>query len=174
MPLFEVLPGLPPYGHSPTPFPGSGYGAHRQGFVVRFNGDAADSWVGNFQPGLNNFSGAFVHPDGKRVVVVSGGNIYIVDPQTKIAEESGGMVRSVIPIPEMNALLLDEDIYLSLIRVGGGWQTKRLSWDGIRNLAVASGFATGEGWRYDDTWHQFSVSLETGQLSGGAYDGPDY
>lgn len=43
-----------------------------------------------------------------------------------------------------------------------GWHTK---------LSVAGDFATGgEGWRYDETWHKFIVSLETGASEGGAYD----
>jgi hypothetical protein len=31
----------------------------------------------------------------------------------------------------------------------------------------------GEGWRYDDTWHKFTVALDTGASKGGAYDGPE-
>src|ERR1051325_10784316 len=115
MAAFEVLPGLPPYGPAAKPFPVSGYRAHSQGFVVQFLGEKAGTWVGNFQPGLTSFSGAYEHPDGRHIVVVSGGDIYVVDPDTKTAENFGGMVEAVTPLPEKNALLFAENIYLSLI-----------------------------------------------------------
>lgn len=173
MAAFELLPGLPPYGPAAKPFPVSGYRAHSQGLVVQFVSEKVGKWVGNFQPGLTNFSGAYEHPDGRHVVVVSGGDTYVVDPDTQTAEDFRGMVESVTPVPEKNALLFAEGIYLSLIGPRGRWRTKRLSWDGIRNLSVAGDFATGEGWRYDETWHKFMVSLDTGALNGGAYDGPE-
>jgi hypothetical protein len=130
--------------------------------------------VGNFQPGITRFSGAFAHPDEIHVVVVSGGDIYVVDPESKSAQELGRMVVSVTPIPERSALLLDETLRLSLIdRTGLKWRTQRLSWDGIRNLTVTAGFIRGEGWRYDGTWHEFEASLETGETNGGACAGPE-
>jgi hypothetical protein len=174
MASFEVLLGLPPYGPMAKPFPASGYGAFRQGFVVQFESEKIGTWVGNFQSGLTTFSGAYDHPDGKLVVIVAGGAIYIVDPDTQAAEESGGMVSSVIQVSEKNALLFNDNIYLSLISSHGNWQTKRLSWDGIRNLSISGDFVLGEGWRYDDTWHEFSVSLANGSHSGGAYDGSEF
>jgi hypothetical protein len=174
VPTFEVVPGLPPYGPAAIPFPVSGRGAHMQGFVVRFTPTAGDSWVGNFQSGMTRFSGAYAHPDARHVLVVSGGQVYVVDPDGRSAEELGGMVASVIPIPERSALLLEEGLWLSLIDPTGlRWRTRRLSWDGIRNLSVEANFIRGEGWRYDDTWHEFQVSLSTGDTKGGAYAGPE-
>lgn len=49
------------------------------------------------------------------------------------------------------------------------WKTKRLSWDGIRNIELALGSLKGEGWHYDETWHRFEVNLETGESVGGVY-----
>ena len=168
------MPGLPPYGPMAIAFPMSGHGAHRQGFVVRFWPKTGDPWVGNFQPGLTRFSGAHAHPDAMHVVVVSGGDIYVVDPEAKAAQELGGMVVSVTTLPERSALLFDETLSLSLIDPTGlQWRTRRLSWDGIRNLSVAGDLIRGEGWRYDDTWHEFEVSLDTGNAKGGAYAGPE-
>jgi len=34
-------------------------------------------------------------------------------------------------------------------------------------------FAVGEARHFDDTWHPFSVDVQSGQAKGGAYDGPD-
>ncbi len=167
---FEVLSGLPPYGPGAKAFPASGHDAFREGLVVRFESRKIGSWVGNFQAGLTSFSGAYTHPDGCHVLVISGGDVYSVDPDTQIAEVSGGMVYSVRQLPKLNALLFDEGIYLSLIRSNGFWQTRRLSWDGIRNISISDAFIVGEGWGIEDRWHEFSVSLADGSHTGGAYD----
>ena len=171
---FEVLSGLPPYGPMAKPFPASGYGAFRQGFVVRFESKKFGTWVGNFQADLTTLSGVYEHPAGNHVLVVAGGAIYVVDPDTQTAEESGGMVSSVIQVSERNALLFEEGIYLSLISPNDNWRTERLSWDGIRNLSISGDFVLGEGWHYDDTWHEFSVSLANGSYTGGAYDESEF
>lgn len=84
------------------------------------------------------------------------------------------MVSSVTQVSEENALLFEEGIFLSLISPRGNWRTERLSWDGIRNLSVSGDFILGEGWRYDDTWHKFSVSLANGSHTGGAYDEAEF
>ena len=174
MALFKVLLGLSPYGPMAKPFPASGYGSFREGYVVQLESKMFGTWIGNFQPGLTSFSGAYEHPDGKHVVIVSGGTIYIVDPETQVAEESGGSISSVILVSEKNALLFEDSIFLSFIGPHDSWQSKRLSWDGIRNVSVSGEFALGECWRYDDTWHEFSVSLSDGSHTGGAYDPSEF
>ena len=70
---YDVLPGLPPYGPLPELFSETGSDTHREGFVVKFFPDASEAWVGNFQPGITSFRGAFPHPDKRHVVVVAGG-----------------------------------------------------------------------------------------------------
>lgn len=174
MAAFEVLTGLPAYGPMAKSFPASGFGAHSQGFVVEFKSDKFGSWIGNFQLGPTTFSAAYDHPDAKRIVVVAGGNVYVVDPETQMAEESGGMVLSATRLKEKNALLFEDCTNISLISAHGSWQTKRLSWDGIRNLTISGEFVSGEAWRYDETWHEFSVSLIDGSHLGGAYDDTEF
>src|SRR5579862_3727170 len=108
MAAFEVLPGLPSYGPMAKPFPTSGYASHSQGFVVQFSSAKTGIWTGNFQFGLSNFSNVYDHPDGKRVLVISGGDVYAVDPELQLAEEIGGMVNSVIHIPDKHGLMLEQ------------------------------------------------------------------
>ena len=77
---FKILAGLPVYGDLPEQFSATGIGMHREGFVVQFfPSEKIASWIGNFQRGLNFFDEAFEHPDGSSVVVVAGGECYIVD-----------------------------------------------------------------------------------------------
>jgi hypothetical protein len=96
--------------------------------------------------------------------------VYVVDPDTETAQCCRiGMVVSVVPIPDVNALLLNEVVRLSLISAAGiNWRTRRLSWDGLRNLVVIKDFVHGEGWSPDGIWHKFEVSLDTGEAVGGA------
>jgi hypothetical protein len=172
---FEVLPGLPTYGPMAKTFSATGQGMHCEGFVVRFMGRTFESWVGNFQPGLTKFSGVHEHPDAKHVIVISGGEGYIVDPELQtVSMNLGGMINSVTPIPDKKALLFEEVIHLRLIDPSGiKWCTKRLSWDGIRNISVDEGNILGEAADYTDTWYPFKVSLDTGKVNGGAYSGPN-
>jgi len=81
--LFEVLPGLSGVGPYPEQFSATGKGTHREGFVVRFHPHLSESWVGNFQSVLHGFTGVLLHPDGRTVIVVSGGQAYHVDPETR-------------------------------------------------------------------------------------------
>jgi hypothetical protein len=173
VPEFKVLAGLPGDGPSPIPFPASGRGRHREGYVVQFPLGSGDSWIGNFQLGTTKFTGCFEHPDQIHVVVVSGGEVYIVNPASRSAQELGGTVKSVLSVGDAEGLLLEEGLWLTYLNESGlKWRTRRLSWDGIRNLLVQDGVATGQAWRYDNTWHDFKVALESGATEGGAYTGP--
>ena len=50
------------------------------------------------------------------------------------------------------------------------WQTRRLSWDGLRNLALDGDDLIGEAYDpTDQSWHAFSVDLSTGEAQGGSY-----
>src|SRR4051794_19170072 len=89
-PIFEVLPGLPAYGPSAEPFTATGQGAHREGFVVRFTSPDGGSWVGNFQRGLSRYDDLQAHPDGRNVLVVAGGQGYVVDPADRARRDYFG------------------------------------------------------------------------------------
>jgi hypothetical protein len=170
MATFEVLAGLPPYGPMAKPFPASGRGSFRQGVVVRFQSETLGAWIGNFQVGFTSCFGVHAHPNRNHVLVVAGGTVYSVEPDTQTAEISDDGVYSVMAVPEKDALLFEDGISLNLMSCGTNWRTKRLSWDGIRNLCVAGDFVRGEGWHFDESWHEFVVSLATGSHTGGAYE----
>src|SRR5262245_57480504 len=99
VPRYEVLHGLPPYGPPAEPFTATGQGAHREGFVVRFTDDDGDRWVGNLQPGLGGINAVVDHPDGRRAIVVAGGQGYIVDPNDRSSRSYfGGQIGWIIPL----------------------------------------------------------------------------
>lgn len=169
---FEVLPGLPGVGPVPEQFTATGQGTHSEGFVVRFNPRSSESWVGNFVSGFVGYTGAFTHPDGRTVVIISGGQAYQVDPATrKLLRHFGGGITEAIIEPSRKLLILSDGIRLwALDASGQRWETERLSWDGTRSLRIEGQAVTGEA--YDpmgDKWIPFSVCLETGKVNGGSY-----
>jgi hypothetical protein len=170
--FFEVLPGLPGFGPIPEQFTATGHGTHSEGFVVRFNPRSSDRWVGNFVSGFAGYTGAFIHPDGRTAIIISGGQAYHVDPATRsLLRHFGGGITEAIVDANRNLLILSDGIRLwALDRSGQRWETERLSWDGTRGLRIEGQVVAGEA--YDpmgDKWVPFAVSLETGKVNGGSY-----
>jgi hypothetical protein len=84
---FRRLPGLPPYGRIATTFPPQWGGCVREGLVVEFAPNDRDSWVGNFRPGLGGVDDVRSHPNGRDVIVISNGSLWIVEPTSRTAKE---------------------------------------------------------------------------------------
>jgi hypothetical protein len=170
---FEQLPGLPATGPWPVQFSATGQGTHREGFVVRISPDHGESWVGNFQPGLTGYRAVHRHPNGRHLIVISGGQGYVIDPERKtLAELVGGAIKSVHPYVAQALLVLDQQgvAFFAIGRAGRVWHTRRLSWDGFRNVEYREREITGEGWNVmDQKWQPFQVDVRTGRSSGGAY-----
>jgi hypothetical protein len=111
--------------------------------------------------------------DERFILVFAGGQGYLVNPESRSIEKYiGGAVLSVQRIEDPDALVLNhQNLAFEAIAASGTlWRTKRLSWDGFRNVEYSADTITGEGWNaFGDTWEPFVVSLKSGQASGGAY-----
>src|SRR5262245_5158984 len=171
---YEILPGLPPYGPEALPFSANGMGAHGEGFVVRFHPQAHSSWVGNFQPGLTDIYSVVPHPDKKRTIVIAGGQAYVIDPQAPAKwTHFGGSINVAHPIPELDAILFGNGLWLELLGPESMiWQTRRISWDGMRDLKFQGLTLNGRSRCLDHTWSDFAVDLVEGTVTGGSYNGP--
>jgi hypothetical protein len=91
----NTLEGLPPYGDLPQQFSATGLGMHREGYVVQFRPETLDEWVGNFQRGLGSLEGVYEHPDPSLLVVVAGGQGYVLDLGTRSLKQTfGGMLNT--------------------------------------------------------------------------------
>jgi hypothetical protein len=166
----EVLGGLPPYGPLPAQFCAGGHGTHREGFVVQFGGRTG-VWVGNFQPGVTGFDVALAHPDGRSVIVVAGGQGYVIDPSSRQLTAIFGV--DITGVIQNGAEQLVFSTFTNLEafgRDGAQWRTRRLSWDGLRSLRVEGEDLVGEGWTFaGDQWISFRVDLTSGTAVGGAF-----
>lgn len=146
---------------------------HREGLVVEFGADEKGGhWVGNFQPGLTRFSGIFTHAGALDATVLAGGQGYRVNMVTgALLGEFGGDIETATDVPSLGCVLFFSPTDVELHRRSGGaaWRSRRISWDGFRNLSLQGGELKGEAWMFDDTWHPFTVALATGVVEGGSY-----
>jgi hypothetical protein len=157
LPLWEVLDGLPVYGPMAEPVSATGAGIHREGLVVRFSASTGN-WVGNFQRGASVLDQVFVHPNGRHVVVVAGGIAYVVDAETHdLVEHFDGAIEEIIPMPAHGFVLLGNGLWFeALDPTGTAWRSRRISWDGMRNVSLAGGVVRGEAYApegADGTWY---------------------
>lgn len=162
--MASLLPGLPPYGPTATPVPAA-WGGWREGVVVSFG-----TWTANVQPGIGGRTQVMPHPDGVRALVFAAGDAWEIDPVSREAACVATAVDAVLAVPGSADLVLSEQ-GLWLLRLGPDgavWRTRRLAWDGLRGLAVEGDMIVGEAWDLPDLWVAVSVTLATGEATGGA------
>jgi hypothetical protein len=174
-PTFEVLPGLPTYGPNAEPFTATGQGAHREGFVVRFTAPDGGSWVGNFQRGLSGFDDVRAHPNGRDVLVIAGGQGYIVDPVDRSQRAYfGAQIDTALRRDDPPMVIFGNGLWFEAFdALGLRWRSSRISWDGMREAALHENQITGEAWSpLEDRWLPFTLDADTGTFVGGSYCGP--
>lgn len=174
-PSFKILPGLPPYGDPAKPFPESWGKTGREGFVVQFRRSDGRTWCANFAAGIEQSQAVMQHPDGQRVLVINGGDVWSVDPDQGSAERIFVGVDRYWPVDNPVGLVLSRQ-QLAFARLGPGglmWHTRRLSWDGFDKVEISSDVIVGLAWSpLDEKWHPFEVDLRTGRSRGGSFNVP--
>ena len=168
------LPGLPPYGPPALAFPDAD--ACREGFVVEFvtnNG----KWVGNFRQGFTPERNSLHAELGSRaVLVISGDAGYLVDAEDRrLIRDLGCGIEGAWFIDDLGAMVISNGLWLEAFDADRVvWQSRRFSWDGLRNLSISGAVLTGEA--IDpmlNEWMPFTASLSTGEVEGGSYNGPE-
>jgi hypothetical protein len=167
----RILPGLPAYGALATPFPTEWGRFGREGTVVEFK-DEDFCWVGNFRAGLGGIELAEVHPNKREAVIVSGGDLWVVDPAQRVASCVLPAIDAAIEVRNPDGWLFSSQ-GLAIARFGPSgllWHTKRLSWDGFDQLALDGNELTGLAYNpMGDAWVPFRVDIRTGSSTGGSY-----
>jgi len=173
---FEILDGMPAHGPYPEQFSATGRGTHREGLVLRVRPPHAEAWVGNFQRGLTSYDVVHLHPNSRDLVVVAGGEGYIVEPSSRrLIATFGGQICWSRSFVEHRLLLFHNGLWFDAHGSSGPlWQTRRLSFDGIRVRSIEWPWLRGEAWTFDgDRWEPFAVDLRSGEASGGTYCFPE-
>jgi hypothetical protein len=152
-----------------VPFSATGRGLFSEGLVVRFQGSAEDSWVGNFARGLTGFSKVLRHPDGTRVLVISGGQAYDVNPDVRATVDAfGGWFVEAFELPNLRLVVLQTSIdFMAIGPCGRAWETRRMSIDGFRSVVVHEDRLQGEAWALGERWVPFEIDLNSGRVTGG-------
>lgn len=169
---FRILPGLPADGPPPKQFTYGDKRTHSEGVVVEFSPPSTASWVGNFQRGIGSYSGAVTHPNAHDVIVVAGGEGYVVDPQTAALKATFGGGICGLWMADSRLVILDDSgiRFSALAEHGWRWHTQRVSWDGFDNVTLDRERLLGQAWNaIDQCWQPFSIDLATGTVEGGAY-----
>jgi hypothetical protein len=169
---FQVLAGLPGTGPPALAFPASNRG-FSEGFIVEVCPPAGDPWIGNFAYGFTGHNAVYHHPDGKRLIVIAGGQDYLIEPTTKrlVGETTSGIsfscelrTRQVIVFGNMIRFWAEG-------RQGRAWTTPRLSWDGFADIEVDGEVLTGKWYSAPyETWHEFRMDLATGKVAGPTFE----
>ncbi|MBO9710689.1 MAG: hypothetical protein J7521_21005 [Caulobacter sp.] len=167
--IARKLPGLPPYGEPAKNFPDPD--AFREGLVVEFTPSTGERWIGNFATGGKRLDG--VHDDlgEAAVVVVSGGDVYLVDARERHVALVTPWVKTLRFEPDLGLFVLVDDCEVTALgRSGIKWRSRRVSWDGItevhRDGSVLKGLAH---YPQELPPAPFEIDLMTGEATGGSY-----
>jgi hypothetical protein len=141
-----------------------------QSVVLRVRPTNGEAWVGRFHGGPEGIDGVFATPNTEVLCVIVRGQGYWVPVYRPATFE---VVRS-IPIKEVlhdrRAIFFVSFTRLSAYGADGlMWSTEDVSWDGIKNVRVASTAIRGVGW--DSPARRevpFSVDIATGRVEGGS------
>jgi hypothetical protein len=108
--------------------------------------------------------------------VFADGVCYVIDPRRReLKQQIGGAIARVWEVSEPRGLVCGRQ-GIAFLRIGPAavaWHTRRLSWDGSRDVMLTTNRITGLAWKYDDTWVPFEVNLITGASQGGSIQKDD-
>jgi len=173
--MLRRLPSLPGTGPIAITIPlGWGHGV-REGVVVEFQRADGSVWLANFAPGPWGVDNVLAHPNGRDVLVATGGPLWSVNPTTEEATELAPAVVGMWTLANPPRLLFNnQDLnFLCIGSTGVEWTSPRISWDGFRKLRLSDAAMDGEAWSpIDDVWKPFRVNLTDGTVTGGSYRPP--
>lgn len=167
---YEILPGLPGVGPLPEQFSSTGQGHHSEGFVIKFTSSSGESWVGNFQPAYTQLF-KVVDPWGQHILVVAGGQAYEVDPDSRQCVNTfGGSIEYLERVPDMNATIIGNGLWLESWGTNLNWKTRRIAWDGMCDLRIEGERLFGTALApHEDAAIPFWVDLTSGDVHYGSY-----
>ena len=177
---YKVLTELPANNLRVVYIPNEGAGVGRDGVMVKFIPPEGDSWIGIFAFGDMLPSGEckiYLGPGKHHLTIIAKGEAYIASPYDPSLFQT---VRScpvigAIPIPNRDLILFYDFTEISAYGENGlVWETKRISWDGIKINEVTSNEIIGQSWDAPNEEHvEFRVDLTNGFHKGGAAP-PEY
>jgi hypothetical protein len=144
---------------------------HSEGFIVEFTPAPDSTWIGNFQGGVSGVSDVLEHPDGTSLIVIARCQAYVVNPESReLLGTFGGTIESAIPVAGQSFIIFGNGLWFEGYGAAGClWRSRRISWDGMRDLSLHDDRLSGEAWGIEDVWLPFSLDIYNGECEGGAY-----
>lgn len=173
MATFRIDAGLPPYGPRALSFPDPD--AFREGLVVTFTTSKGDRWTGNFAYGPGQLDAVRDELGPRATLVVSHGAAYVVDVDRRGASEVTWPVDYIEYDPGQQLFVVANGLWFEGIGASGRvWQSRRISWDGMRSLRCDGLKISGEAYSPMGLpgWLPFELDLASGAVEGGSYNGP--
>ena len=169
---FRILPDIPVNSY-PEKFSAIDNIINGKELVVEILPDLGEEWLGCFQPGKSEFSGVYQHPNRIDLIIISGGQGYIINPEThRLKETVGGEIIEAIELPERRTILFQDTLgFISYYETGFLWRNQTLSWHSIRQLKLDGGLLVGECQRsINANWEPFWLDSHTGEFDLAIYD----
>jgi hypothetical protein len=139
--------------------------------VVEFETDAG-KWVANFSGGLGRLRLADLHPNQRDAVVVTDGDLWVVELESRQAQRLLPAIDFAIDVDDPPGWIFSRQ-GLAFARLGPKgllWHTRRLSVDGFDQVRIEGDRLTGLACFPADDWRPFSVDVRSGKLQEGADD----
>ena len=118
-------------------------------------------------------TGVWSCPDEEEICAVAGGYAYIArasTPETCSVIALKPVVEVITAVPAELLLFVGFHRILAWGRGGVAWETERLSWEGVRVVAVEDEKIIGFGWNLvSDREVEFQIDLHTGKHAGGGW-----
>ncbi|MXN89704.1 hypothetical protein GR160_00555 [Flavobacterium sp. Sd200] len=170
---FEILKSLPSTGpmYVSVSEENTFYSDFSEGFVVRFYKKDGSEWVANIQRGLTNFDTVIELTESSNIIVIAGGQAYIINPEnTKPISFFGSQYKYSISNTEGQCVLSDYTGLTIIEPDGKYWHSERISIDGIEDLRIEDDIVYGVVYMpIDDAdeWLDFSYNITTKIMTGG-------
>jgi hypothetical protein len=173
---YEILEALPTYGPMYIPVTENGEPFYSEGFAVRFYKTDGTQWVANFEPGCTDLKTVIELTDTNNLLIIAFGTCYLMNPDHTKPLSVFGVGYLATFITQDGRLILQDQTDLTIVEPNGNhWDTERISWDGLKELALDKNIVTGFAYNtmYDaHEWVNFSYNIDTKELLGGSYPRP--
>ena len=172
MTRFHIEEGLPVYGPRAFSFPNPD--AFSEGLVITFTASTGERWTGNFASGWGSLDAVRDELGKRATIVVASGNAYLVDVDSKTASGITSPADYIEYVAGQKVVVIGNGLWFEAIgSTGVVWQSRRISWDGMRSLRRDGEEINGEAYSPmgPPDWIPFKVNLASGDVEGGSYNG---
>jgi len=172
---YEILDGLPTYGEMAIPIVDEDDIFVSEGYVVKFYKDDGSTWIANFPKGFNNFSCVKELKNSNNLLVVSGGEGYLMNPNyPEPIKDFYYSIEEIIKRDDNGFVLATLTDIIFLNEYAEQEWRQNISWDGIKDLQIKGNLLSG--YCYDiflndenrnDFWIKFTLNMDTKEFKGG-------